>query len=506
MGNEEQVMNNKTKRRDSGRRVGVVFLYLVIDILVIFLSFYFVYLARFESTTLFRFPPDLFQVDLFSQDQFLVHLRIAAIMGFFLIIVMYKKGLYATTRGARFADETVAVANAVVLTFFFGTVMSFLLKQKTASRIVLTGYSGLALVGLVGWRILKRKWLEYLISHGYQRTETLIVGAGAMGKHLAEMLNERKWLGINVAGFLDDNCQGPIGQNPGVAILGKLSDFEMVIEHNRVDDVYVTIPSERKKVKELIEKANEAGMSVSIVPEMFDLLIRETKFTSIGSLTVARLFTPTLNGGEQFIKRLEDLILASLALVILSPLMVVIALAIRLTSPGPIIFKQERLGKGGKPFKFYKFRSMYTGAHNHDTEHREYAKELIKTDKPVDEDKKMYKMIHDKRITPIGRYMRRYGFDEMPQLWNVLKGDMSLIGPRPPLPYEYEEYEEYQKKRLVIKPGITGLWQVSGKSLLSFKQMVMLDVRYINEWSIWLDLKILLETVPFILKGWGGEK
>lgn len=508
MGDKRQATSKENKHSRTRRRIGVVTLYLIIDILVIFFSFYFIYLARFEGSSLFRLPPDLFQVKVFYKEHFLTHLQIATIMGIFLMVIMYKNGLYVTSRGGRFSDEFIAVSNAVLLTFFFGVSVSFLLKEKTISRLVLLGYSGLLLFSLVGWRVSKRKWLEYLVSHGYRRTGALIVGAGKMGKYLKQSLKNRPWLGIDVLGFIDDKYKSQ-DQSSDVSqsnielhndgILGALSDFKKIVKekNQRIQDVYITIPSERKKVKSLIEDAYELGCNVHIIPDLFDLLLREVEFENVGSITLLRLFKPTLNGWERLAKRVEDLIVASGLLVLFSPLIAMIALAIKLDSRGPVIYKQKRHGKNGGLFQFYKFRSMYVDAD--ESKHRQLSKNLIRTNNPVDKEKGLYKLAEDERITGVGQIIRKFNLDEIPQLWNVLKGEMSMVGPRPPLPYEYEEYQEYYKKRLVIKPGITGLWQVSGLHKLSFQEMIALDLRYINEWSLWLDLKILLETIPMIL-------
>jgi exopolysaccharide biosynthesis polyprenyl glycosylphosphotransferase len=252
-------------------------------------------------------------------------------------------------------------------------------------------------------------------------------------------------------------------------------------------------------VKALVEEVYELGINAHIVPDTFDLLFRQVKFENVGSFTLLRLFQPTLDGWERLLKRIEDLLLASGFLVAFSPVMVVIAVAIKLDSPGPVIYRQRVLGEHGKPITVYKFRSMHHNAD--DSVHRKYLKRYVKENNPADEEKGVYKLTNDERITRVGRFIRKYSLDETPQLWSVLKGSLSLIGPRPPLSYEYENYDDFHKKRLIIKPGITGLWQVSGKSHLSFEQMVALDLRYINEWSIWLDLKILLWTIPLVFGG-----
>lgn len=480
------------------RRAWVTPLYLFIDICAILLSFYTIYLARFRGP--------LALGELFQNESFLSHLYVAALMGLLLILFLYKNGLYTTKRGARFSEEFLGVLEAVFWALLLGIVFTFLFHKLVISRLVLLSHAALLFFLLFSWRFLKRKVLEKLVSEGYKRTTTLIVGAGRMGRYLARLLEGQKWLGIDVVGFLDDRYSPETSNNPGIAILGKVSDFNKVIKQTKIHNIYIINPSEREKVKALIDQAHEAGIGVNIVPETYDLLVREMEYDTIGSLTIARLFAPVLSRGQRFVKRFEDVVLSCLALLFLCPITAIVAVAIRLTSPGPVIFKQGRLGKNGNPFIFYKFRTMYAGAEKDSTEHKTYVKELIKNDKPVNEGQQVYKMADDKRITRVGKILRKYGFDEIPQLWNVLRGNMSLIGPRPPLPYEYEEYEEYHKKRLILKPGITGLWQVSGKSTLSFSDMILLDIRYINECSPWLDLRILLETIPLVLKGWGGER
>lgn len=206
---------------------------------------------------------------------------------------------------------------------------------------------------------------------------------------------------------------------------------------------------------------------------------------------------------DAFVKRAMDIVGALIALVLLSPLMLGTAIAVALTSPGPIIFRQVRLGKGGVPFMFYKFRSMRADAD--DRIHREYVANLIEGNleeiNQGDGERPLYKMTADPRITPVGRIIRKTSLDELPQLFNVLKGDMSLVGPRPPLPYEAEKYQSWHLRRVLeVRPGITGLWQVEGRSTTSFDDMVRLDLRYIRQRSLWLDLKILLKTIKVVLR------
>ena len=205
-------------------------------------------------------------------------------------------------------------------------------------------------------------------------------------------------------------------------------------------------------------------------------------------------------------KRAFDLSVASLMLLVVSPVMLIIALLVKKSSPGPVLFALERLGRDGKPFKFYKFRSM---EHNSDDAiHRQFVAMFIGGDEDgcAEENagESLFKMKQDPRVNPIGGFLRRTSLDELPQLFNILRGEMSLVGPRPPIAYEIENYQPWHMERLKAVPGLTGLWQVSGRSSVSFEEMVRLDVRYINNWSPWQDAKILLKTIPVVLQGTGG--
>ncbi len=231
-----------------------------------------------------------------------------------------------------------------------------------------------------------------------------------------------------------------------------------------------------------------------------------------GSFAVGapRLFIPAdttrYYGGQCRLKRTLDLLLAGLALLLVSPLFLLFAIIIKRSSPGPVFFVQERLGRDGRPFKFYKFRSM---VHNSDdTIHRQFAAMFIAGDESgcaaSNAGEKVFKLKRDPRITPIGAFLRRTSLDELPQLINIVKGEMSLVGPRPPIAYEIENYQPWHMERLKAVPGLTGLWQISGRSSVSFDDMVRLDIRYINEWSFRRDLAIIAKTVPVVLRGTGG--
>jgi len=228
------------------------------------------------------------------------------------------------------------------------------------------------------------------------------------------------------------------------------------------------------------------------------------------ALATHEFFVPVdarrLTGPSGRVKRFFDFAVALLMVILLAPLLLLLALLVKRSSPGPVLFVQERLGRNGRPFRFYKFRSMRCDAD--DTVHRQFAAMFINGDQEGCRErnggKPLFKLERDPRVTPIGRWLRRTSLDELPQLFNIIRGDMSLVGPRPPIAYEIENYQPWHFERLKVVPGLTGLWQVMGRSQVSFDEMVHLDLHYINNWSLLLDLKILLRTVPVVLRGTGG--
>jgi len=237
---------------------------------------------------------------------------------------------------------------------------------------------------------------------------------------------------------------------------------------------------------------------IYVVSEKYEILNNTQILEEIDGVPLVEVNYNSRNWYLNFSKRVIDIVLTSIGLIIISPFLLLIAAIIKSTSKGPIVFKQIRIGKDGKPFEFYKFRSMYIN--NKSAEHEQFVKDFISGN--VGSETK--KIQHDPRITPIGRFIRKTSIDEFPQLFNVLKGQMSLVGPRPCLPYEYEQYKDWHKTRFMIRPGCTGVWQVSGRSKVTFEEMVIMDYYYIHNTSPWLDLKLIIRTVPVVLFGKGG--
>jgi exopolysaccharide biosynthesis polyprenyl glycosylphosphotransferase len=277
--------------------------------------------------------------------------------------------------------------------------------------------------------------------------------------------------------------------------LGSCNDVSRLVGEHDLDEVLIALPVESHRlISEILIACARQKVRFRIVPDFFELSLNQVDVTEINGIPLIGVRESTLRGGGQLLKRALDVVVAATCLALGAPLMLIMAFAIKLDSPGTIFVEQIRVGRSGRTFKFFKFRSMRERAD------QELASLLDKNEV----DGPIFKMKNDPRRTRVGRWIRRFSLDELPQMVNVLRGDMSLIGPRPPFPHEVEKYQEWHRRRLDVSPGITGLWQVSGRSELPFDEMALLDIWYIDNWSIGLDMKILLRTIPTVLFGYGA--
>jgi exopolysaccharide biosynthesis polyprenyl glycosylphosphotransferase len=335
---------------------------------------------------------------------------------------------------------------------------------------------------------------------------TLVVGRGREAALCVQEMRARRELGYRVIGVVEAGAL--TGDTPrefeGVPVVADLAGLPEAIRETGANEVIITDPnlSGDQLFDVMMRVGRRRGVEFRVAPSLFNSLPRKTEVDQIGALPVITLFREPLGPGARLLKRASDLFVAAAALVLLAPLWLLVAALIKLDSRGPVLYAQERVGMDGRIFLFLKFRTMRAGAD--DREHREYQRRYIQGRPDTnmgDSLRPVYKLHTDPRITRIGRALRRTSLDELPQLLNVLRGDMSVVGPRPPIPYEVEAYELWHRKRLDMKPGMTGLWQVSGRNRLSFDEMVRLDLFYIENWSLRLDLKIMLRTVPVLLRG-----
>jgi len=436
----------------------------------------------------------IFYLTFFSRGHVRSGVPVTHYLGFLLLytalvtIFCQNQGLYQTWRNDGPLDESFSVLKAVVLASFLLAGFIYLSGDNSISRVVVGFGALLNTVTLPAWRFWKREIAKHQVESGKDGRHVLIVGAGDVGLALARHMEENKYLGYVVKGFVDSDGKG----KPGV--IGGVSDLSRLARVHFVDEVFVTTPSERELVGEVILQAREHHLDVKVVPELFDGLGWRAPIRYIGDFPVMELLREPIPAFGLFIKRVIDMGGSAVALVALAPILGLIALAIRLDSRGPAIYRSWRMGWKGRKFFCYKFRTMVSNA----DDLKDSLRHMNERKGPF------FKIANDPRLTRIGGFLRRYSLDELPQFWNVFMGEMSLVGPRPPMPEECAEYTPAYLRRLDVKPGITGLWQVYGRREPSFERVLELDLEYIETWSLWLDAKILLKTLHVALSGSGS--
>jgi len=334
-------------------------------------------------------------------------------------------------------------------------------------------------------------------------TGILIIGAGKSGKLLTEYLIFENFYGVKIIGFLDDNIERGISVVKDIKCLGKVSDLKNVVIEYKADEIIIAIDNiSYESLMEIIDNSNNLEKSVKLTSELFNIVPEKIVTESYSGIPVVDLSTKVNKNLNYIYKRVFDYVTAFAGIIILSPLFLIIGIVIKLTSPGKIIYNQNRIGINGKAFKFYKFRSMYTDSSNYKIRESQMINFIKQNSKPVDGSNKI---ITEVNVTSVGKFLRKTSLDELPQLFNVLKGDMSIVGPRPCLDYEYEAFDDWHKRRNSVLPGCTGVWQVSGRSSVSFKDSVVLDLYYINNMTPWLDLQLIFKTIPVMLFGRGAK-
>ncbi len=402
-------------------------------------------------------------------------------------------GLYKSQRFRPIRSELWTITKAAVLGGLVLNTALFGLKVEFISRlmVVVFGLSNIFLLFL--WRATVRLIANYVRSQDYNYKNILLVCTDEKGKELVEIIENHKTWGLNLVGVASDSRTS--GTLFGYPILGSINEIPQIIHKQPVDEVMFCLPkSMLDELEDLFLLLEDEGINARVILNFFPHIVSRVQLDELHGIPFLTFTTVPTDEFMLTVKRALDLLISFLLLVFLSPLLLVTAVLVKVTSPGPVLFKQERIGLHGRKFILYKFRSMYK-----DAEKRKRALlERNEMDGPV------FKMKNDPRITPLGRFLRRSSIDELLQLWNVLKGDMSIVGPRPPLPGEVEQYERWQRRRLSMKPGLTCLWQISGRNKIGFKDWIKLDLQYIDNWSLLLDCKIFLKTIPVVLLGRGA--
>lgn len=462
---------------------------LALDALLINLAFLLAYhmrygvLAGVRFTTVFISEP----LDRFRTLEW--QLTLVVIAAFWL------KGLYRVRVGDGWFKQLWAILAAVLLAFAVFSAYEYVVQKtnidiETRSRsLVLLTWVGIA-VGVSMARLLVVAGMRVLYRHNIGLTNLLVVGSGRLGKLMLQQVAASPGQGYRVVGFLHDQ-EGPPTDFGRFRVLGTMRDIERVITEENVAEVLIALPSHQHHlIMRTMRHCERLGANYRLVPHLYELSLSRIEVDEISGIPLIgmkRALTSTL---EYRAKRLIDIVGASLLLVLTAPVWLATALVIWLDSPGPVLLRQERVGYRGETFRCYKFRSMHLNASRLEP----FLLNLVGVGQ-----RGKFKLTKDPRRTRVGTVIRRLSIDELPQLLNVLAGEMSLVGPRPPLPSEYARYEEWEKARLEMLPGITGLWQVRGRADLDFNEMVLMDLYYIEHWSLPMDLQILLQTVPAVM-------
>ncbi|MCX6030262.1 MAG: undecaprenyl-phosphate glucose phosphotransferase [Chloroflexi bacterium] len=461
---------------------------LVSDVLLINLAFPIAYWLRYDLQ-LFR------SVDPANNVPYSVYIPLVAILTVVLLLANRREGAYDVRRGRSFFDEIYGVINAMTTGIMLMVVLVFFWRRLFYSRVIFV-YAGILIVILLGFaRIVRGIIMTRLRQAGNGVDRVLIIGAGEVGRTVMRNVIAQLELGYRVIGFLDDDPLKNSSDIGPIRALGPIENLPQVITANDIDQVIITLPWQyHRKIVRLVMESQDAGVRARVVPDLFQLSLGGVDAEAINGIPLISVKESSLTGLNRASKRAFDLILAGLGMIVSAPIWLLVALAIKLDSPGPVLFKQARAGRDGKPFTVFKFRSMRQDA----------EAELEQLLEQNEASGPMFKIREDPRRTRIGRIIRQTSLDELPQLINILRGEMSLVGPRPALLTEVAQYQDWHRKRLEVQPGLTGLWQVSGRSDLSFDEMVMLDIYYAENWSLGMDIRILWRTVPQIIFGDGA--
>ena len=471
--------------RSAGVRFGLPLGLALIDLVLINLAFMLAYWLRYTFELGRQIPEESF-VSL--EEYFPLQVLLSVVLlASFVIAGLYRKPIQ---RGL--VDEVAVLLSASSVGMMIVLASIFLFQAWNWSRLLFIYVWVLTLVLLGTWRLIKRRLVVASFHRGVGVRRAIVVGNNPIALMVMHLMTTDVGLGYKLLGFIADGDQQAIGR---FSCLGELDDLGEVIERCQVDEVVIAVPpSSHRLIYSIASRYQEQGVSFKVVPDLYELSLRQLSVDDLRGVPLIGLQETQLSPTSQFIKRTLDIVLSLAILLGLAPLWLLIALAIKLDSPGPVIFRQKRVGKGGQIFEIYKFRSMHQ-----DAEHeRRSLEQLNEAEGPI------FKIREDPRRTRTGRFLRRLSLDEIPQLINVLLGDMSIVGPRPLIPEEVAQHDEWHRKRLQVKPGMTGLWQVSGRSDLPFDELVLLDIYYIENWSLALDLKILVRTIPAVLSGRGA--
>lgn len=407
------------------------------------------------------------------------------------LVVFLIMGLYDSKQTYRAVDEFQLLIGASIFSLL-ATAGALYIVNNDIPRLITFSFFVANLVMLISWRLLVRFAFRFIKKNSGEVRRVLVVGAGVLGQQIARKIQAEKQMGVEFIGFLDDEKTEAIG---GMRVLGTLKQARQLVKQFNIAEVVIALPNEAyQKIDQTVVQLHNSPVQIRIAPNYFSLALHHATVEDFSGVPLINLRDPALSDSQRMIKRAFDLFVSGLGLICAAPIMALVAIAIRLDSPGPVIFRQRRVGENGKLFTILKFRSMFI-----DAEAR--AKDVIKHD---ENGNIVHKMKNDPRVTRVGDFIRKTSLDELPQLINIFLGDMSLVGPRPELPWLVENYEPWQSKRFAVPQGLTGWWQIHGRSDKPLHLHTEEDIYYVQNYSLLLDLRILWMTIPALLKRRGA--
>jgi exopolysaccharide biosynthesis polyprenyl glycosylphosphotransferase len=458
----------------------------LVDSTLVYLAFVLAYWMRYSL----KIGPHIRDQVSFSAYQPLAPLLVGV-----MIAVLLSKGAYRVRLSTEVADEIITVFSAATITVASIVVVTTMLQNFSYSRGVIVYVWLLLIVLLAAGRVSLRRLQSWSHRHGWGVLRLLVVGATDVGKMVMQSVMSRPDLGYQLVGFVEQNG-GSHGRDFGrFKALGTVDEVPDLFARRLVDEVIVALPaSAHEESLAVLTLCEQHGIGLKLVPDLFEMSLSRVRVDDIAGIPLLDVQERPLRGLEAAVKRAFDILAAGILLCLTAPILAVLAFLIRLESKGPALLRQQRVGLGGHVFWCLKLRTMYPGA-------EDLQPALVRANEA---DGPLFKIRNDPRCTRVGRPIRRWSLDELPQLWNVLRGEMSIVGPRPALPLEVEQYTMSQRKRLDVKPGLTGLWQVSGRSDLPFDEMVLMDINYVENWSLAFDVKIVVRTVIAVLSRHGA--
>jgi exopolysaccharide biosynthesis polyprenyl glycosylphosphotransferase len=417
------------------------------------------------------------------------------------VLVFHAFDLYRFRNGG--LTESVAVFKACTIAMGLTLLLAYFTHHLDLSRLFIAWAYGLSVSSVIIARVLVRSAIKRAYRYPQIAVSLVVVGFNSHARYICEQILDRMSQ-YEFVGFLDETA-APGSEYRGRKVLGGVDRLtELSAEHSCLEVMIVLPDASRELQEKIVRQCEELRLQWRIVPPLFRSLATGLRVDLVGVMPVVGPTGSNIEGLNFLLKRGFDLVTALLALIVASPVMLLTAAALWLTDGSPIFFRQTRIGFHGRHFELLKFRSMRAGGS--DAVHRDYVKTWIQKNGSANghgNGHTVFKLENDPRVTPLGKWLRRFSIDELPQLINVLRGEMSLIGPRPALPYELELYQNWHKRRFDAPPGVTGLWQVAGRNHIGFDDMVRLDIEYLERWSLMRDLQILVRTLPVVLQGKG---